>query len=70
MRQSIQHSEPVPSPEPSPRARTVTGNRFPPKCACGCGFAIPRDLAVRLLPDPLGFGRDRNRHHPEWFGLL
>jgi len=25
------------------RLRTVTGNRFPRKCACGCGHAIPRD---------------------------
>jgi len=33
------------------RLRTVTGNRFPRKCACGCGFAIPRDPEVRYVVD-------------------
>ena len=35
----------------APRLRTVTGNRFPRKCACGCGFAIPRDPEVRYVVD-------------------
>jgi hypothetical protein len=33
------------------RLRTVTGNRFPRKCACGCGFQIPRDPEVRYVVD-------------------
>lgn len=33
------------------RLRTVTGNRFPRKCACGCGFQIPRDPKVRYVVD-------------------
>ncbi len=33
------------------RLRTVTGNRFPRKCSCGCGHAIPRDPEVRYVVD-------------------
>jgi len=33
------------------RLRTVTGNRFPRKCGCGCGFQIPRDPEVRYVVD-------------------
>jgi len=33
------------------RFRTVTGNRFPRKCACGCGFQIPRDPELRYVVD-------------------
>ena len=52
MQQSIHHPEPVPPTEPTTsRLRTVTGNRFPRKCACGCGFAIPRDPEVRYVVD-------------------
>jgi len=40
------HTEPTTS-----RLRTVTGNRFPRKCACGCGFQIPRDPEVRYVVD-------------------
>jgi hypothetical protein len=57
--QSIEHLEPVPPTEPTTltsRLRTVTGNRFPRKCACGCGFAIPRDPEVRYVVD-LGTAR-------------
>ncbi len=53
MAQSITH-EPRETPpnEPSTsRLRTVTGNRFPRKCACGCGFAIPCDPEVRYVVD-------------------
>jgi len=38
-------------PTTSSRLRTVTGNRFPRKCACGCGFRIPRDPEVRYVVD-------------------
>jgi len=44
------------TPTESSRLRTVTGNRFPRKCACGCGFAIPRDPAVRYV---VNFGEPR-----------
>lgn len=56
MQQSIQYRTPEP-PAPTElatsasRLRTVTGNRFPRKCACGCGFAIPRDPEVRYVVD-------------------
>jgi hypothetical protein len=33
------------------RFRTVTGNRFPRKCACGCGLGIPRDPEIRYVVD-------------------
>jgi hypothetical protein len=50
--QSIQHSEPVPPTEPTTtRLRTVTGSRWPRKCACGCGLNIPRDPEVRYVVD-------------------
>jgi len=50
--QSIEHSETVQSTgTPSSRLRTVTGNRFPRKCACSFGFAIPRDPEVRYVVD-------------------
>jgi hypothetical protein len=54
MQQSISNlnEEPPTSTEPiSSRLRTVTGNRFPRKCACGCGFSIPRDPEVRYVVD-------------------
>jgi hypothetical protein len=28
------------------RLRTVTGNRWPRKCSCGCGGQMPRDAAL------------------------
>jgi len=57
-------TEPVPS-----RLRTVTGNRFPRKCACGCGHAIPRDPEIRYVVD---FGAARpypaylREHSPDY----
>jgi hypothetical protein len=33
------------------RLRTVTGNRFPRNCSCGCGREIPRDTSVRYVVD-------------------
>jgi hypothetical protein len=75
----MQHSISYPTPErPTPteptttvpRLRTVTGNRFPRKCACGCGFQIPRDPEVRYVVD---FGAERPypaylREHSPDFG--
>jgi len=55
MAQSIIPHEPSETqanePTPASRLRTVTGIRFPRKCACGCGFAIPRDPDVRYVVD-------------------
>jgi hypothetical protein len=53
MAQSITHepSETQPTEPTVTRLRTVTGNRFPRKCACGCGFSIPRDPEVRYVVD-------------------
>ena len=42
-------TEPIPAT--TSRVQTVTGNRFPRKCACGCGFQIPRDPEVRYVVD-------------------
>jgi hypothetical protein len=36
------------------RLRTVTGNPFPRKCACGCGGQIPRDPQLRYVVDSAG----------------
>jgi len=56
----MQHSISYPTSEPATpnepaitvsRLRTVTGSRFPRKCACGCGHAIPRDPEVRYVVD-------------------
>jgi hypothetical protein len=53
----------------APRLRTVTGNRFPRKCACGCERAIPRDPEIRYVVD---FGASRpypaylREHSPDY----
>ena len=50
---SIQYPQRAPSTPTATvsRLRTVTGNRFPRKCACGCGHSIPRDAEVRYVVD-------------------
>jgi hypothetical protein len=57
--QSIQHPTPEP-PTPivptATRLRTVSGNRWPRKCSCGCGGQIPRDTTIRYVVD---FGAPR-----------
>src|SRR5580658_8171762 len=51
------------------RLRTVTGNRFPRKCACGYGLGIPRDAEIRYVVD---FGSQRpypaylREHSPDY----
>jgi hypothetical protein len=35
----------------APRLRTVTGNQFPRKCACGCGGQIPPNPELRYVVD-------------------
>jgi len=74
MQQSI-NPQPRESPTPTdattgnPRLRTVTGNRFPRKCACGCERTIPRDPEIRYVVD---FGGQRpypaylREHSPDY----
>jgi hypothetical protein len=72
--QSINHPRQE-SPAPnetanSTRLRTVTGNRWPRKCGCGCGGQIPRDVSIRYVVD---FGAPRPypaylREHSPDFG--
>jgi hypothetical protein len=72
MQTSIQNptrESPTPTEPSTSRLRTVTGNRFPRKCACGCGHAIPRDPEVRYVVD---FGAARpypaylREHSPDY----
>ena len=73
MHQSISYPTPerqTPTePAATPRLRTVTGNRFPRKCACGCGLGIPRDPEIRYVVD---FGASRpypaylREHSPDY----
>jgi hypothetical protein len=52
-----------------PRLRTVTGNPFPRKCACGCSGQIPRDPALRYVVDfsgPKPFKTYLREHSPDF----
>jgi hypothetical protein len=54
MQTSIQYQtpeRPTPTEHAPSRLRTVTGNRFPRKCSCGCGLGIPRDPEIRYVVD-------------------
>ena len=53
MAQSVQSPEPLRATTPTEptRLRTVTGNKFPRKCSCGCGLPIPRDPEIRYVVD-------------------
>jgi hypothetical protein len=74
MAQSITHelaeTQPTePTPATTSRLRTVTGNRFPRKCACGCGFQIPRDPEVRYVVDfggPRPYPAYLREHSPDY----
>jgi hypothetical protein len=72
MQESISYQTPERQPPSEPttsRLRTVTGNRFPRKCACGCGLGIPRDPEIRYVVD---FGSPRpypaylREHSPDY----
>jgi hypothetical protein len=77
MQPSIQHEtaeqRPMPT-EPTNRSeatrlRTVTGNPFPRKCACGCGGQIPRDPQLRYVVDFSGakpFKTYLREHSPDF----
>ena len=48
--QSPEHLRATAPTEPTPsRLCTVTANKFPRKCARGCGFPIPRDPGIRYV---------------------
>ena len=73
MAQSVQSPEPIRAAtptDPTPtRLRTVTGNRFPRKCACGCGLQIPRDSEVRYVVDfgaPKPYPAYLREHSPDY----
>lgn len=72
MPSSILQPAPAPADLAQPtaaRLRTVTGNRWPRKCACGCGFPIPRAPEIRYVVD---FGAPRpypaflREHSPDY----
>ncbi|HZY92887.1 MAG TPA: hypothetical protein VFG07_09005 [Thermoplasmata archaeon] len=71
MPSSIIESATPEQPSPTgPRLRTVTGNRWPRKCSCGCNQPIPRDPEIRYVVD---FGAPRPypvylREHSPDFG--
>jgi hypothetical protein len=51
------------------RLRTVTGNRFPRRCSCGCGGLIPRDSQLRYVVDfsgPKPFKTYLREHSPDF----
>jgi hypothetical protein len=60
-----------PTPTETHRLRTVTGNRWPRQCACGCAQKIPRDPEIRFVVD---FGAPRpypaylREHSPDYPG--
>jgi hypothetical protein len=54
----------------APRLRTITGNPFPRKCACGCGGQIPRDPQLRYVVDfggPKPFKTYVREHSPDFW---
>ncbi|MGA9044019.1 MAG: hypothetical protein WB531_04030 [Thermoplasmata archaeon] len=72
MQQGISYptdERPTPTEPTTSRLRTVTGNRFPRKCACGCGFQIPRDPEVRYVVDfggPRPYPAYLREHSPDY----
>ena len=67
---AAERQPPTTANQGAPRLRTVTGNRWPRKCACGCNQPIPRDPDVRYVVD---FGAPRPypaylREHSPDFG--
>ena len=61
---------PAPNTRPDgSRLRTVTGNPFPRKCACGCGGQIPRNPQLRYVVDfsgPKPFKTYLREHSPDF----
>ncbi len=68
---ATQSPEPLRATTPTTptRLRTVTGNRFPRKCACGCGLPIPRDPEIRYVVDfgaPKPYPAYLREHSPDY----
>lgn len=72
---SIQYQtpeQPTSTDHATSRLRTVTGSRWPRKCACGCAQDIPRGANTRLVVD---FGAQRPypaylvEHSPDYRGV-
>ena len=56
-------------PTTATRLRTVTGNKFPRKCACGCAIGIPRDPEIRYVVDfgaPKPYPAYLREHSPDY----
>ena len=74
MAQSVQSPEPLRATTPTEptvsRLRTVTGNKYPRKCACGaCAEWIPRDPEIRYVVDfgtPKPYPAYLREHSPEF----
>jgi len=53
----------------APRLRTITGVRFPTRCACGCDQPIPRDPALKVVVDfgaPKPYPTYLREHSPDF----
>jgi hypothetical protein len=65
-----QRETPTPTtPTHGARLRTVTGNRWPRTCACGCGQPIPRAADVRYVVDfgaPKPYPAYLREHSPDF----
>jgi hypothetical protein len=74
MQQSIPSNaseHPTPTEPIAHRLRTVTGNRWPRKCACGCDQEIPRDPEIRFVVDfgaPKPYPAYLREHSPDYPG--
>jgi hypothetical protein len=69
MATSVNASEPLRETPTASRLRTVTGSRWPRKCACGCGLNIPRDPEVRYVVDfgaPKPYPAYLREHSPDY----
>jgi hypothetical protein len=72
MQQSIpSNASERPTPTEPHRLRTVTSNRWPRKCACGCDQKIPRDPEIRFVVDfgvPRPYPAYLREHSPDYPG--
>ena len=69
MATATQSPEPLRESPNTTRLRTVTGSRWPRKCACGCGLQIPRDPEVRYVVDfgaPKPYPAYLREHSPDY----
>ncbi len=69
MQQSIPANPSEPLTPTTHRLRTVTGNRWPRKCACGCDQPIPRAADIRYVVDfgvPRPYPTYLREHSPDY----